>query len=182
MVIPVALIVILLARLVLEASLARQEVSVYTRMGTHTAAAAKSTGLTGCIADKDAFSGRLEVTQTATLTCNQRDAERGLSQERPFWDAVERGAQAWRGILADVKPRGPVRDITGDGTGTLDLGGSDFLQRRDTVTSDYTFIAAQNIRWDHDERPLQRGHDQAIWKELRKRGTYRLFPEVFPSR
>lgn len=182
MIVPVALVMILLGRFVLEASLARQEVSVFTRMGTHTAAAAKSTSRTSCISDLSAFSGRTDVTQTADLTCNRRDAETGLSTERPFWDAVERGATPWRAILADVKPNGPVFDITGDGTGTTDLSGSAFLERRQTVDSTYTFIAAQNIRWDDDEQPMQRGHDQAIWKELRQRGTYRLFPNVFPSR
>ncbi|MEL6572972.1 MAG: hypothetical protein AAFQ64_15010 [Pseudomonadota bacterium] len=182
MIVPVAVAMILMGRFILEASLARQEVSVYTRMGTHTAAAVKSTNASACISDVSAFTGRTEITQTATISCDRRDAERGLSAERPFWDAVERGAAPWRAILADVKPNGPVYDITGEGSGTTDVGGTDFLEAQDTVTSDYTFIAAQDIRWDHDEQPMARGHDQAIWKELRKRGTYRLFPNVFPSR
>ncbi len=181
MIIPVALVMILLGRFILEASLARQEVAVFTRVGTHTAAAVKSTS-TGCVSDMSAFSGRTDVSQTATISCSHRDAERGLSAERPFWDAVERGAAPWRAILRDVKHNGPVYDITGDGTGTTDLSGSAFLQRRQTIDSDYAFIAAQNIRWDHDETPLERGHDRVIWQELSKRGTYRLFPNVFPSR
>ncbi len=182
MIVPVAVAMILMGRFVLEASLARQEVSVYTRMGTHTAAAAKSTSASACISDVAAFTGRTDITQTATISCNHRNAERGLSAERPFWDAVERGAAPWRAILADVKPSGPVYDITGDGAGTTDLGGTQFLEAQDTVTSDYTFIAAQDIRWDHDEQRMAEGHDKAIWKELRRRGTHRLFPNVFPSR
>ena len=182
MIVPVALVMILLGRFILEASLARQEVAVFTRMGTHTAAAVKSTSAAACVSDEAAFSGRVEVTQTATITCNQRRAERGLSAERPFWEAVERGAAPWRAILRDVKPNGQVYDITGDGSGKTDLGGSAFLQRRQTIESDYTFIAAQDIRWTHDETPMQQGHDKVIWQELRKRGTHRLFPNVFPSR
>lgn len=182
MIVPVALMMILLGRYVLEASLARQEVAVYTRLGTHTAAAAKSTGASACVSDTAAFSGRTGVSQTAQISCNQRSAERGLSQERPFWDAVERGAAPWRGILRDVKPNGQVYDITGEGTGTTALTGPAFSQASHTVDSDQTFIAAQDIRWDHDEDPMQRGHDQAIWQELRQRGTHALFPNVFPSR
>ena len=182
MILPVAIVMILLARFLLEAGLARQEVSVYTRMGTHSAAAVGSASAVVCQASTTAFTGRTDVTQSATLTCTTRDAEIGLSRERPFWDAVGRGAAAWRAILKDVRPTGPVNDVVGNGSGTLDVSGSPFLDRRQTVNADYRFIAAQDVLWRHDQPSFARGHDQAIWQELRKRGTYRLFPEVFPSR
>jgi hypothetical protein len=182
MLIPIAVVIILLTRMLLEASLARQEIAVYARSGTHSAAALTTTSVIGCSSDLTAFAGRQNVTQVPSLNCQQRDAERGLQQERPFWDAVESGASSWRTILRDVKPSGTLQDMQGDGSGTLNLYGPAFLQQQKTVNSANAHLAPQNIRWGDDDRSFARGHDSVIWDELQKRGTYRLFPEVFPSR
>jgi len=179
---PIMLIMILLARMLLEASLNRQEVAVLTRTATHIAAAAESTSALYCNAGRAAFSGRTDVAQTPTVSCNQRPAEQGLSREDPFWDAVEDGANAWRDILRDVKPTGTPYDVTGSGNATVKLSGSTFLSNQDDMSADHAHLAPMGFWWNHREDSFAEGHDRVIWEELNKSESYKLFPEVFPSR
>ena len=180
MVVPAALVFILFASYVLEASLARQEVAVFTRGSTIAAATARSTLPWSCNFTRDAFTGRSQVSQTAQVSCDQTGAERGLSREQPIWDLMRDAASPWDEILRDVRPRGRLMDMRGDGQGTLTM--TNMMQSQGPVNSDQTYLYPLNELFTHSDRPFQRGHDQVIWEELNLHPTYLLFPNVFPSR
>ena len=180
MVVPAALVFIIYATFVLEASLARQEVAVFTRGSTVAAATARSTLPLSCNLSRDAFSGRAGVSQTASATCDRAGAERGLSREQPIWAEMHDAANPWDEILRDVRPRGRIMDMRGSGQGTMTM--TNLMQAQGPVNSSQTFLYPQNELFTHNDRPFQRGHDQVIWEELRIHPTYLLFLNVFPSR
>jgi hypothetical protein len=179
MILPVALIMILLGRYILEGSLNRQEAAVFSRGGTVAAAVAQSTAQ--CDFSRDAFSGRPSVEQTPEIRCERRNAERGLNRERPVWTELEDAASAWDEILRDVRPRRGAGDYIGHSTASLSLEGPEFFSRQAAVNSAQTYLAPERVFWTHGESSFRNGHDRVIWDELCKRGTYRLFPNVFPK-
>ncbi|MEM7752766.1 MAG: hypothetical protein AAF230_05075 [Pseudomonadota bacterium] len=181
MIIPVAIIMILLTRFILEASLNRQEVSIYARGSAITSGMARSTSMFRCRFNDDAFAARNAVNQTATVQCNRRDAETGLSREQPMWDEVEDGAAPWDEILRDVKPSRSPRDIVARANGVMTLTSPAFLAQQSPSDADQTYLAPENVFWAHDEDRLAEGHDIVIWEELCLEATYQLFPNVFPS-
>ena len=182
MILPVALIIILLARLVMEGMLIRQEVAVLVRSGTASAAQAESTLPVYCTADRDAFDRRPAVTQTAAMTCRDRPAEGGLQTQPEFWEAIRRGAQPWRRILRDVDQTDRVMDMSGQGSGTTAFAGPDFLSRIGVLTTSSAALFPQGILWSHADEPMRSSYDPVLWDALREQGTWRLFPEVFPAR
>lgn len=181
MIIPIAVIMILLARFILEGSLNRQEVSVYARGSAISAGLANSTNMFRCRFNDDAFDGRASVTQAATVRCDRRDAETGLSQEQPMWDEVEDGAAPWDEILRDVKPTQSPRDMVASANGVLTLTSPAFLAQQNPTDADQVYLAPEAVLWAHDEDQLAEGHDVVIWEELCLQATYQLFPNVFPN-
>lgn len=184
MVLPVALVVILLSRMILEASLNRQEIGVYTRASTITAAEAESTLAADCAFDQDAFQGRVIVTQTPSVDCSRYRAEAGLQNAKPFWDTLEDAAKPvdWADFLRDVKPRDTLYDMRGAGDSTMTLTKPAFLAQQSPVTSEQTYLTPQGELWGHDIAQFAKGHDAVIWDELSRENTHLLFPNVFPSR
>jgi len=183
LILPAAIVVILLARLIMEGMLIRQEVSVYTRAATASAAQAESALPQYCTADHDAFAARpASVTQTGTVFCRNRDAEQGLTTQRPFWDAVRQGAQPWRRILRDIEVDEEVKDMQGDGTGTTAFTGPAFLAQVGVMSTSAAALYPQQYLWTHEDEPLRSSYDPVIWDALREQGTWQLFPEVFPAR
>lgn len=181
-IVPFVVMVILLSRFILEATLTRHEVAVFTRGSVASAASAKSASPLSCTFDKAAFSGRTGVTQSASVICTQRDGERGLSREKPFFRALRDGASAWADIVRDVEQTDPIHDMMGRGNGSLTFTRPDFLSQRGSPASAKVFLLPQDVLWDHEKSPWKEGHDQVIWQELDNGKTNKLFPNVFPSR
>lgn len=182
LVLPVALVVILLARLILEGMLVRQEVAVFTRSATASAAAAESTAMQYCTADRAPFAERPDVTQTATVQCRERDAEQGLETQATFWDAIRRGARPFARILRDVDQTDEVMDMEGDGDGSTTFASPQFLSRIGLMSTTGAALFPQGTLWTHEDEPMRSSYDPVIWNALREQGTWRLFPEVFPAR
>lgn len=182
MVLPAAIIVILLARLIMEGMLVRQEVAVFTRSGTASAAQAESTLPTHCTADRAPFGERPAVTQNALLACRERAAEGGLRTEPAFWDAIRDGARRWPRILRDIEIEENLNDMQGDGRGTTAFTSPSFLSGIGIMTTSGAALFPQGEVWTHADEPLRSSYDPVIWDALRERGTWRLFPEVFPAR
>ena len=182
LILPVAIIVILLARLILEAMLVRQEVAVFTRSGTAAAAVAESTLPIHCTSDRAPFTERPAVTQTGQVGCQEREAEQGLTTQREFWPALRNGAQPFPRILRDVYQDDAVMDMQGDGDGTTAFTRPEFLARIATMTTDDRALFPQGTLWMHHDEPMRASYDPVMWDALREQGTWRLFPEVFPAR
>ena len=180
MVLPVALVVILLGRLVLEASLHRQETAVYARGAATNAAVVARTS--ACDFDDEVFQGRASVEQTGSASCTRRDAERGLSREEPIWDALEEAANPWDEILRDVRPRSGPRDMIATADFSLTMTAPQFLSDQAPTAARDRHIAPERRYWDHREGDFGEGHDRVIWEELCREATWQLFPNVFPSR
>ena len=181
MIVPLAIILILLGRFILEASLNRQEVSVYARGSAITAGLARSTNMFRCRFNDEAFDGRAAVNQTETVRCSRRDSETGLSREQPMWDEVEDGAARWDEILRDVKPTQSPRDMIARANGVMTLTSPAFLAQQNPSDADQVYLAPEDVLWAHDEDQLAEGHDVVIWEELCLEATYQLFPNVFPN-
>lgn len=182
LVLPVALIVILLARLILEGMLVRQEVAVFTRASTAAAAEAESTMPQYCTADRAPFGERPDVTQSAQVACREREAEGGLETQPAFWEAIRRGARPFARILRDVDQTEALMDMQGDGNGSTTFASPQFLSRIGVMTTAGAALFPQGTLWTHDDEPMRASYDPVIWDALREQGTWRLFPEVFPAR
>lgn len=182
MILPAAIVVILLARLILEGMLVRQEVAVFTRSATATAAQAESTLPIHCTADRDPFSERPAVTQNALIACRERPAEGGLQTQRTFWEAIRNGANPWSRILRDIDVDEDLNDMQGDGRGASAFTSPAFLSGIGIMTTSGTALFPEGELWTHEDEPLRSSYDPVIWDALREQGTWRLFPEVFPAR
>lgn len=180
MIIPVAIIVILLGRFVLESSLNRQETAVFAR-GSAISAAIDRSFFNSCDFERVYFDDHEDVDQSARVDCSHRDAEGGLSRERPMWDEVEDGAAPWDEILRDVKPRRSPRDIVARAKVNLTVTGNAFFDANATAGSEQSYLAPDQELWSHKEQGYDAAHSAVIWDELCKSGTYWLFPNVFPK-
>ena len=181
MVIPIVVVMILLGRFVLEASISRQETAVFARGSTVAAAAARSTFLS-CDFERGQFTDFAEVDQVAQVRCRRQDGERGLSREQPMWDEVEDGASAWDEILRDVKPSRSPNDIIATARVSISIERPAFLEQQDRVRASQSHVAPERVIWNHDERQFRHAHDEVIWDEIcKKAATYALFPNVFPN-
>ena len=98
-----------------------------------------------------------------------------------MWDAVEDGASPWDEILRDVKPRRGPRDIVANARVSMTIEGIGFLEQQDPTRAAQGYLAPERTLWTHGEGRLDEGHDRVIWEELCLRGTYGLFPNVFPN-
>lgn len=182
LVLPVVIVIILLARLILEGMLVRQEVAVFTRSSTASAALAESTFPLDCMSDRTPFSERPAVTQAALVLCQERRAEQGLRSQREFWPAIRQGAQAWPRLLDDVYQSDTVMDMEGDGRGTTTFVSPNFLRQIGLMTTESYALFPQGEVWWHGDDPMRASYDPVIWQALRERNTWKLFPEVFPAR
>ncbi|MXQ09734.1 hypothetical protein GQ651_17955 [Alphaproteobacteria bacterium GH1-50] len=181
MALPVAIVMILLAQFILEASLSRQETAVFAREATVSRALDVRWRPTGCSFDGDDLTDRIDVGQTATARCALRDAEARLGNQKAVWKALDDGASSWRGILRDVKPRRGPRDVVGTVAGSVSSTGPQFLRQQSAVPSRQSYVAPSRDRFDHGTRRYARAHDDAIWDELCRSTTWKLFPNVFPN-
>lgn len=181
-IVPFAVIMILMSRFILEAMLTRQEVAVYTRGSTVSAAHSDKPADMSCEFDETPFSSRTNVSQTASVDCAERDGERGLQSAPEFFEAMRNGARPWPGILRDVDRKEPIMDMKGDGDGSMTFDRPDFLSTRGGQGSTNSFMSPQDELFDHSDDPYTAAHDPVVWAELNKSQTYKLFPDVFPSR
>lgn len=182
MIVPFAIVVMLTARYIVEGMLTRQEVAVFTRASTVSAATSTLPRTVSCDADRTPFSRKSGVTASASVTCSNYRAEQGLRREKPFFRALRDGARAWPEILRDVDRKEPVNDVMGSGRGSFLLSQPDFLQKEGAVTSKQAYLTPEPEFWDYGTRPYTAAHDPVIWQALRQRDTYKLFPNVFPAR
>lgn len=182
MIIPVAVTFLLIARYVLEAGLTRHEVAVYTRTATANAADAVSSSVLYCDADRAPFSGSGAARRTAAVSCSRPDGERGLQRERPFFDALKKGANSFPRITRDVERGNELRDIQGEGNGSMSFDRPDFLNRQGGVKTQASYRIPQDALWSAADAPWTKAHDPVLWDELRRRGTHRLVPNLFPGR
>ncbi len=195
MIVPVAVMMILVARFVSEAMVSRQETAVYIRAATVNAAAVAG-GYTGglataqmvrnCRSDRAPFSDQADVSQGQFAYCLWRNAEEGVTERNRFWRRVEEGARPWPDIIRDYKPANPSRserDVTGRIQSTMQFQRPDFLQRQGGTAVQHQYLVPTTRVWDHKKRPLKQASDRVIYRELRSNGkTHKLFPNVFPSR
>ena len=181
MVLPIAVVMILLGRYILEASLNRHEAGVFARGSTVAAATARSTRARDCDFDRQDFNTRSSVSQTPLARCSRQSGERTLSREDPMWDAVEDGASAWSGILRDVKPNRSPNDIVGTGEASMTLSSPQFISQQNPTQAEQRYISPERVLWTHNEGRFDEAHDKAIWDELCKSSTYWLVPNVLPN-
>lgn len=182
MLIPVAIIIILASRYIVEGMLTRQEVAVFARASTVSAASSTLPRFMSCDADRSKFGAKAGISQTASVTCSNHRAEGGLKQERPFFDALRDGARPWPQILRDVDQRKTIQDVKGSGDGSFLMTKPAFLQKEGAVMSKQAYLTPEMKFWDHRTKPYSAGHDRAIWQTLSQRNTSRLFPNLFPAR
>jgi len=182
MVLPIAVLMILLGRMLLEASLNRQETAVFARGSAVSEATTGAFSFGSCDFERDAFAGRPSVEQQPNVRCSRRDAESGLSAERPMWDEIEEGAAPWDEILRDVRPRRMPRDVVASAEVSMRLTGPAFFTRQSPTRGAQRYITPdRGMLWTHGEDDLAEGHDRVIWDELCGGASWRLFPNVFPS-
>ena len=183
MILPVVMVAILLGRYVLEGAMTRQEVGVYTRGSTASAAAAETFGPADCMFDRTPFGEREGVDLTTEVACTNRNSEAGLRSAPGFWDALEDGARPFGrhgDLLRDVHPGGPPADVAGRGQGSMQFLRPDFLAMQSGAATQAAHLRPGPELYTHRAAPLRAGHDPAIWQALRREGVWRLFPEVFP--
>jgi hypothetical protein len=180
---PLLVVMITLGLFLAQADISRQETAVYTRSSAMAAATVGYATPFTCAVDSSATGGRPEVTQSTSADCSTFDGERGLSTERPFWREMTAQARDWRDILRDVKPSGPIRDIHASGSGSVRFDRSvNFFQSQGDPANTTEFAITREDFWSDANNPWKAGHDAVVWEELRKRGTWNLFPRVFPSK
>ncbi|MEL6953203.1 MAG: hypothetical protein AAFN09_01035 [Pseudomonadota bacterium] len=180
MILPVALVVILMGRFLLEASLNRQETSVYARGAAISAAIAGRSS--ACRFEDHPFEGRASVDQSANVRCSRRNAERGLSAEDPIWDALEDAAAPWDEILRDVRPSTGPRDMISTAEVTMTMTAPAYLADQAPALAEEQHLAPERRYWGHGEDDYAEGHDRVIWEELCTEASWQMFPNVFPSR
>lgn len=180
MIIPMALVIIFLARFVMEGMLTRHEISVHARVSA-VALATESGNATGCETDAlNATSGAGVQLDGSATTCTQT-AERGLRSEQPFFDALEDGASAWTDLARHVDDGRPTLDVVANATGSMEFDNPPFLSNAGEIDSGQSFMLPKNDLWPDDDR-WENGHDRVIWDELAQENTTRLFPNLFPAR
>jgi hypothetical protein len=171
LILPVAIIIVLLSRFILEGMLVRQEVGVYTRSGTATAALAESILPIYCTSDRDPFSERPAVDQMALMVCMERAAEGGLTSQREFWPAVRQGSDPYPRMMRDVYQDDPVMDMTGDGIGTSTFTRPRFLADIGLVNTTGQALFPQQTLWTHEDEPLRSSYDPVLWDALHEPGS-----------
>lgn len=180
--VPFALMMIFLARFIAVSMLTRHEVAVYTRGSASAAAAIHATNPLACDFDTTDLQSGQNVNRTSGVTCKFRDAEAGLNQERNFEDSMASGAQAFAAMIRDVRKLANARDMMANGTGSAAFDRPDFLSQRGAQGTSGMFLLPTDQLWTHLEQGWANGHDKAVWAELKKRPTQKLFPNVFPAR
>ena len=182
MIVPFAVIMILMSRFILEAMLNRQEVAIYTRSSTVSAAHSTDSVQSSCTFDDTPFSSRSSVSQSSSVSCFKQNSEKGLRNVPEFFQALSEGARPWPGIIRDVKRDTAILDMKGDGDGSMTFDRPEFLSTRDSTSVTNSYVAPLDELFDHSEKPYKAAHDPVVWAELKKRQSYKLFPDVFPSR
>lgn len=191
MIVPALLMMIYVARFVMEAMITQQETAVYMRSSTVNAAVSASSynGIfgklkitQGCKANKEPFNDQPQLAQSIKVSCFEQDAESGVPGQLKFWNRAEDGATPWKALLRDVKPTQQMQDVRGTVlSSTMQFQRPAFLQRQGAGQSGHTYLAPKIQVWDHKKRPLKQATDRVIYEELRKKDTHKLFPNVFPS-
>lgn len=193
MIVPAAIMMIFVARFVMEAMITRQETAVYIRSSSVSAAAASASYegylatanmLRSCKADKDPFSDQPQLTQQVQALCLWRNAEQGVPSNQRFWQRSWDGAKAWQNLIRDVKPRSlqnAERDVHGRVLSSMQFQRPDFLQRQGRGVVAHEYLVPTSKVWDHKKRPFKQASDKVIFQELKRKPTYKLFPNVFPS-
>ncbi len=179
MILPFAIIMILLGRFIFESAMTRHEVAVHVR-GSAVAAAAAET-IVNC-RHESSFIERNDVEKSKLVGCLPRDGERGLQQEKKIMRAMEDSASAWRQIMRDIRGEGPFNDYRSAGAGSTAFKDPEFLENKGTVHNFSQHMVTTDEVFDHGGKPWDPAHDPVVWDELRKKGSYRLFPRLFPSR
>ncbi len=192
MLVPVATMMIFVARYVSEATVSRQEIAVHLRSATENAAGASAAFvgqrarpavMANCRADKTAFFDNANVAQSGQASCVLHYAERDVPRKDRFWVRADDGAQPWPAINRDFAPIIHIYDVKSKViNGSMRFRGSNFLQRQGEVEIFHQYITPRMNVWDHKKAPLKKASDPQIWKELKRRPTYKLFPNVFPGK
>ncbi len=191
MMVPATIMMIYVARFVMEAMITQQETAVYMRSSTVNAAVSASSysGLIGqimiargCKSDREPFNDQSQLSQAIKVSCSEQDAESGVPGRLKFWKRPEDGAAPWKKLLRDVKPSRQISDVRGVVIfSTMQFQRPDFLQRQGSGQSGHTYLVPKPKVWDHKKRPLKQASDKVIYQELRTENTHKLFPNVFPS-
>lgn len=179
MIIPLALIIVFLARFVMEGMLTRHEVAVYAR-GSAINVAYSTVTVAGCTHDSGGFVTGAGVNRTGSANCKTVDAERGLQSESPVFEALRQGASAWTGLADHMDDGSRTEDVVATATGSMSFDNPPFLASAGQNDTEQVFKHPQNDLWADDER-WRTGHDQVIWRELQRGPVHDLFPNVFPS-
>lgn len=180
---PLAVVLITLGIYVMEADLSRHESAVYARGSAMVASDLNLRNPFVCTIDDSATGNRTDVDQVSTASCSNRNGELGLPSSDRFWRKMRSSASAYPVLIRDVELREPVNDVLVSGTGSVGFDRStNFFESQGAPQSSSRFQVVKEEFWDHNDRRWAEGHDRAFWTELSKRGTYQLFPNVFPSR
>lgn len=180
MIIPMALVIIFLARFVMEGMLTRHEISVHARVSA-VKLATESGNATVCETETMNTTGGAGVQREGEATACTQNAETGLQAERPFFEALETGASAWTDLARHVNDGRPTLDVVSDANGSMEFDNPPFLANAGEIDSSQRFMLPKNDLWPDDER-WENGHDRVIWDELARENTTKLFPRLFPAR
>lgn len=183
MVIPVALVVILLARYVHEGMLTRHEIGVYTRGAAINHAIYGGPSLATCQHDSDGLTdGAAGVNRTGGADCNKVNGENGLRSSSRIFRALDDGASGWPAMARQISRNVRIYDIAAEGSGSMRFDQPPFFAQATPGQTTAKYIEPEDELWFHDDkRQWKVGHDPVIWRDLPST-TRRLFPRLFPSR
>lgn len=172
---PLILVGLLVAQYITNTSLNRGDTVTYGRSAaTHLAFNGQ------CGADIAAGSSVGGLSENITVACRTIDGEKGLRAELPFWAALKREGSGWPQITQDVAPK-HVLDATSLSKGEVAFTAPPFLTNLSGASSQEAYRVPVAALWTHYDGPFKAGYDPVLYVEFQKRGTYRLFPNVFPA-
>jgi hypothetical protein len=179
LILPLVIAFMLVSVYVLEAMVFRQDLAAATRTAAAQAAAHMSCIGPGAVLDPRGLS-----TRSATVTCSVVDAEAGLRSERPFFNAMEQAySRHWPRFWRDIEPGAPVPGHVARGQGSVQVTQLSWIARGfGAVETAFLHRRTDGQLWTHHNQDWKKAMDPVIWAKLSERGTFQLFPRVFPAR
>ncbi len=146
-------------------------------VATRTAAFNRATNGT-CVSLGDLKDYVGDVLSGRGVVCSRADEERGVQSDFRFWTRARRSTIAEPGLVRLLETPDPVNGHLATGIGYIvgqpkvGLGGT---------AHRFTYFVPSGDRWTVGERVWDDGYDPYLYRQLRRLGSHRLFPNVFPA-
>jgi hypothetical protein len=159
MLIPVVMIVILTSRYIAEGMLTRQEVAVYTRASTMSAATSSLPRILSCTADRSEIDARPGVLQTVGADLHLPPGRTRPATRATLLRGAPDGARPSLGILRDIDRNQRITDVKGTAPEASFWTNPSFLTQQGAVTSRQVYLMP--------EMKLLRSPDAALFERPR---------------